>query len=81
MREIQDESGQTWQVVAVESAGFHGKAGATLAFRPADDPAADPLLTPIVFNSEEAAEFAISTMSKKELQRRLAMARAAAGMR
>ncbi len=81
MRAIQDEQGQSWQVVAVESAGFHGKAGATLAFQPAGDPSAEPLLTPIVFNSNEAAEFAITTMSAKELRRRLSMARAAAGLR
>lgn len=77
MREIQDESGRTWQVVPVETLGAHRRKGALLGFRAADDPDAEPLVTPITFNSSEAAEFAITTMSDTELRRRLTMARAA----
>ncbi len=81
MRQIQDGAGRTWEVLAVESVGAHNKMGAVLGFRPADQPATEPLTTPIVFNSKEAADFAITTMSEAELRRRLSMAQAVAGMR
>ena len=73
MRQITDEAGRTWEAIAVPSRGAHHKLGATLAFRPADNPDADPVLTPITFNSDRAAEFGISTMSDAELRRRLVM--------
>lgn len=79
MREIEDESGRSWEAVAVETVGAHRRMGAKLGFRPADDREAEPLVTPITFNSDAAAEFAITTMSEKELRRRLEIARSAAG--
>lgn len=74
MRQITDEAGRRWEAVAVPTHGAHNKLGATLAYRPADQPEAEPLLTPITFNSDRAAEFAIRTMSDAELRRRLVMA-------
>jgi hypothetical protein len=78
MRTITDEDGRTWEVVAAESTGAHLKRGATLAFRPQGG-AADPIRTTVSFNSIEAADFAIGTMSEKELHRRLAWAKTEAG--
>jgi hypothetical protein len=80
MREIQDETGKRWRVLAVESAVAHLRSGATLGFVAADEEeGAEPLLTPVSFNSQEAAEFAIRTMADKELLRRLNWARQEAG--
>ncbi len=81
MREIQDERGRSWEAVAVETIGAHRRTGAKLGFRPADEPDSEPLVTPITFNSAAAAEFAITTMSEKELRRRLEIARSVAGRR
>lgn len=80
MREIQDESGRTWHAVAAERMVAHRRTGAALVFRPADDAEAEPLPTPITFNSAAAAGSAISTMSEKELRRRLHWARESAGL-
>lgn len=80
MREITDAQGRTWEVVSVESVGAHLRKGATLAFRPADDPAAEPIRTAVQFNSAEAADFAIRTMGDKELRRRLQWAKTDAGI-
>ena len=74
MRQINDEAGRSWEAVAVPTHGAHMKLGATLAYRPTDQPDAEPLLTPVTFNSDRAAEFAIRTMSDAELRRRLVMA-------
>lgn len=81
MREITDADGRVWQAVAVESTVAHLKKGATLAFRPTDDPTAEPVRTAIDFNSMAAAEFAIRTMSEKDLRRRLDWAKTDAGVR
>lgn len=78
MREIQDEQGRSWQAVWVETRGAHGIRGATLAFRGGEGD--EPVLTPVEFNSPAAAEFAITTMSAKELRRRLQWAKTAAGI-
>ena len=78
-REVVDAAGRVWHPVAVESVVAHLKKGATLAFRPADDPAAEPIRTAVEFNSMAAADFAIRTMGDKELRRRLEWARTAAG--
>lgn len=80
MREIKDEKGRAWRVVAMESTGAHMRQGATLGFVPADEEGAEPLVTGVVFNSPEAAEFAITTMAEKELNRRLNWARQEAGI-
>jgi hypothetical protein len=79
MRTITDEDGKAWEVVPAESVGAHLKRGATLGFRPAE-PGVEPITTTVTFNSIEAAEFAIGTMSEKELQRRLAWAKTEAGI-
>ncbi len=79
MRTITDEDGRSWRVVAVESKGAHLKRGATLGFAAEGEPGAEPVLTQVTFNSLEAAEFAIRTMSEKEVRRRLAWARTEAG--
>ena len=80
VREVPDDAGRTWHPVAVESVVAHLKKGATLAFRPADDPSAEPVRTSVEFNSLAAADFAIRTMSDKELRRRLEWAKTAAGL-
>ena len=79
-REVVDAEGRTWHPVAVESVVAHLKKGATLAFRPADDPGFEPVRTAVEFNSLRAAEFAIRTMSDKELRRRLEWAKTSAGL-
>ena len=76
MREFNDEEGKGWRAVAVDAVVAHGRPGAALAFVPVDEAAADPLVANITFNSHRAADFAIGTMSEKELQRRLSLARA-----
>ena len=78
MREIIDGAGNRWEAIAVPTHGAHRKIGATLAFRPVGQADAEPVLTPIAFNSDEAAAFAINTMSEAELRRRLTMAGAVA---
>lgn len=79
MREITDETGRRWAVVGLDQMGAHRRMGAMLAFRPADEPDAEPLLTSIQFNSIEAAAFAIGSMGEHELHRRLEWAKTAAG--
>jgi hypothetical protein len=79
-RTVVDDQGRTWEVAAVESVGAHLRKGATLAFRPAGDPAAEPVLTPIQFNSMQAAEFAIRTLGETDLKRRLEWAKTDAGI-
>jgi hypothetical protein len=78
MREFNDAEGQRWHAVAVPDIVAHGRRGTRLAFRPADRPESTPVASPVTFNSTEAGEFALRTMSEKELKRRLAMALATA---
>lgn len=78
MREIQDEGGARWEVTALEETVAHGRRGARLGFRAAGGDA-DPLRTPVTFNSPEAAEAAIRTMGENELRRRLSLALGRAG--
>ena len=80
-RQVVDAEGRAWVAVAAESTVAHLKKGAVLAFRPVDDAAAEPIRTAVEFNSDAAAEFAIRTMSEKELGRRLAWAKTDAGIR
>jgi hypothetical protein len=80
-RPVVDGGGRAWIALAVESTVAHLKKGAVLAFRPADDPVAEPIRTPVEFNSAAAADFALRTMSDKELRRRLDWARTDAGIR
>lgn len=76
MRDFIDEEGKAWQAIAVDAVVAHRRPGAALAFVPAGDDPTDPLPGNVSFNSQEAAAFALRTMSDKELRRRLAMARA-----
>jgi hypothetical protein len=80
-RRVADDAGREWVTVAAESTVAHLKKGAVLAFRPADEPDAEPIRTSVDFNSAAAAEFAIRTMSDKELRRRLTWAKTDAGIR
>jgi hypothetical protein len=74
MREFRDAEGRAWHALAVEHEVAHGRRGTRLAFAPADRTEAEPVPSPITFNSIEAGDFAVRTMSEKELKRRLAMA-------
>jgi hypothetical protein len=80
-RRVADDAGREWVTVAAESTVAHLKKGAVLAFRPADEPDAEPIRTAVEFNSAAAADFAIRTMGDKELRRRLAWAKTDAGLR
>lgn len=81
MRQIADEQGRSWEPVAVPQVVAHLRTGAVLAFRPAGETDGEPVLrTTIEFNSAEAADLAIRTMSDKELRRRLGLAKAEAGV-
>jgi hypothetical protein len=80
MRQIVDDKGRTWEAVATPQVVAHLRTGAVLAFRAADAPDAEPIRTPVSFNSPEAADFAIRTMSDRELERRLDWAKTDAGI-
>ena len=80
-RRVADNAGREWVAVGAPSTVAHLKQGAVLAFRPADDPGAEPIRTSVEFNSAAAADFAIRTMSDTEIQRRLAWAKTDAGIR
>ena len=77
MRDFTDEEGRSWRAIAVDAVVAHGKPGAALAFAAADQPNAEPIASNVTFNSHAAAEFALRTMSVKELRRRLSLGRAA----
>lgn len=74
MREFSDEQGRNWHAIAVDAIVAHGKPGAVLAFRPADQPEAEPVQSTVNFNSQAAADFALQTMGANELNRRLSLA-------
>jgi hypothetical protein len=78
MREFTDAQDRRWQAFVDDAIVAHGRRGSRLAFREAIDPSSTPLLSTISFNSVEAGEFAVRTMSEKELKRRLALAQASA---
>lgn len=79
MRQFRDEDGNLWEALALDAIVAHAKPGAVLGFRPAGDAETEPLRGGITFNSRSAADFALRTLGEKELNRRLAMARGAAG--
>lgn len=79
-REVADRAGRRWVAVPVASRVAHLKAGAVLGFHPADEPAAEPIRGNVEFNSTAAADFAIRTMSEKEIGRRLEWAKTDAGI-
>ncbi|HEX5521230.1 MAG TPA: hypothetical protein VFX29_06010 [Longimicrobiaceae bacterium] len=74
MRELKDSAGRVWRTVAVPTPVAHVRVGARLAFVPASEPDAEPLLTDVTFNSPAAAEGAVEHMSQRELLRRLSLA-------
>jgi hypothetical protein len=78
-RRLDDEDGTSWIAFAADAIVAHGRPGAVLAFRP--DGATDngTLRSTVTFNSFAAADFALRTMSTREIGRRLALARMAAG--
>ncbi|HET7275595.1 MAG TPA: hypothetical protein VFI91_10570 [Longimicrobiaceae bacterium] len=78
MRLFQDDSGESWQAMAVDHVVAHGKMGAALVFVPANEPSAEPLRTGVTFNSTRAADLTLRTLGEKELRRRLKVARAEA---
>jgi hypothetical protein len=78
VRAFADDDGTAWEAIAVEAVVAHGKLGAALGFRPAGDPASEPMRSRVTFNSGEAAAFALRTLGEKELRRRLGLTRAAA---
>lgn len=79
MREFTDAEGTRWTAIATDRIVAHGRQGAVLAFRPADQEDAEAIPSTITFNSLDAAEFALTTLGEKELRRRLSIARSAAG--
>ena len=81
MRQITDEHGRTWDVIADPATVAHRRRGARLSFRLADDAQGALLATPVEFNSDRAADLAIRTMSLHELRRRLQWAMTDAGVR
>ncbi|MEX2569713.1 MAG: hypothetical protein WD737_00305 [Gemmatimonadota bacterium] len=78
-REFEDESGARWEAFGAPAVVAHGRPGAVLAFRPAGGAEDDLLRSTVTFNSFDAADLAIRPMSEKELRRRLALTRMAAG--
>ena len=78
-RVVTAEDGSSWEALAEEAIVAHGRQGAVLSFRPAESAAASTLRTTITFNSMPAADFALRTMSEKDLRRRLSLARMAVG--
>lgn len=80
IRKLTAADGTEWEAYATEAVVAHGRAGAVLAFRLAGDPETS-LVSKVTFNSMAAAEHALRTMSRKEIGRRLSLARqAAAGL-
>ena len=79
MREFEANDGTRWEAYAADEIVAHGKPGAALAFRRLGEFQDEGLRSTLTFNSQEAAAFALRTMSDKELRRRLALARTAAG--
>ncbi|HEX8829578.1 MAG TPA: hypothetical protein VF705_00340 [Longimicrobium sp.] len=80
MRPLTDDQGRHWEAFGDDAVVAHMRKGAVLAFRPADEPAAEPVRTTITFNSQAAADLAIRSMSEKDLLRRLDWAKTSAGV-
>ncbi|HEX8358777.1 MAG TPA: hypothetical protein VF613_01565 [Longimicrobium sp.] len=80
MRQITDDQGRVWKALGADAVVAHMRKGAVLAFRPADEPASEPVRTTIAFNSQAAADLAIRSMSEKDLLRRLDWAKTSAGV-
>lgn len=80
IREFVDADGLHWHAIGVEELVSHARIGARLAFRSADEGPAPTFPTGVTFNSREAADFALRTLSERELRRRLGLARATANL-
>lgn len=78
-RELTDDEGVRWNAFTDDAIVAHGRVGKALAFAPVSGQAGDLVRTTLTFNSAEAADSALRTMSEKELRRRLTLARMAAG--
>jgi hypothetical protein len=78
-RPLPDDDGVQWTAFSDDAIVAHGRVGKTLAFSPAEGEPGDIVRTTLTFNSQAAADFALRTMSEKELRRRLTLARMAAG--
>ncbi|MEX2582798.1 MAG: hypothetical protein WD766_05970 [Gemmatimonadota bacterium] len=79
VREFVDDAGDRWIAFAPTAVVAHGREGAVLAFRRANEEDGLELRSTVTFNSQAAADFALRTLGEKELRRRLALARMAAG--
>lgn len=79
VRAFRTDPEDAWEAFAAAAIVAHGKEGAVLAFRRAGGGTDEVLHSTITFNSMAAADFALRTMSEKEVQRRLRLARMAAG--
>lgn len=77
-RDLVAPDGSRWTAFAHDAIVAHGRTGAILAFRKEEGDADDVLHSTITFNSMDAAEFALGSMSEKDLLRRLRLARQAA---
>jgi hypothetical protein len=80
MREFTDSTGARWEAFPREEPVAHLRAGARLAFRPAGEEGS-VVTSAVTFNTVEAAEQAIRSMSDGELVRRLVLARKESGVR
>ncbi|MQA91295.1 MAG: hypothetical protein GEU90_13885 [Gemmatimonas sp.] len=78
-RNFRDEAGTGWTAFAADAIVAHGRPGAVLAFRAAEGGSGESFHSTVTFNSTPAANFALRTMSEKDLRRRLSLARVAAG--
>ncbi len=79
-RHFEDGEGVSWEAFAADRIVAHGRPGAVLAFRRVGTDPDEHLTSTITFNSFEAADFALGTISEKELRRRVSLAREAAGV-
>lgn len=78
-RSVIGAEGREWTAFADGAVVAHGRPGAVLAFRPADGSGGPVLHSTVTFNSMAAADFALKSMSEKELKRRLSLSRQAVG--
>ncbi|HUE96101.1 MAG TPA: hypothetical protein VMN39_05550 [Longimicrobiaceae bacterium] len=78
-RSLTAPDGTRWVAFADAAIVAHGRTGAVLAFRLAEGDEGNVLCSTVTFNSMTAADFALGTMSEKDLLRRLSLVRRAAG--
>lgn len=78
VRKVTGADGSGWEAYFADAIVAHGRAGAALAFRPVGGRDDEEVRSTVTFNSVAAAEHALRTMSDKEIERRLSLARQAA---